>query len=155
MLVYRIQCASNKGPYRNYRYCIDHDEYSPESDKLRPGPESDGIDCITAKCYFGFLSLEQLLRWFTAKDRRNFRRAGLKVAVYKVPPKYVYVGGKQVAFVQRKGKIERILDPLTLEEMKFEGTWESLAPKPKNEKAKKGKRMAKDKVERLVPVIKF
>jgi hypothetical protein len=95
MYVYRVE-HPNKGlgPYQcNLTQDKDHLYEYPE----HPSPWCEGLE-IEEHEVCGFESKEKLLKWFTLKDLKDFRKEGLRVYKMHVVPNTVQIGERQVVF---------------------------------------------------------
>lgn len=109
--VYRVQNSRGIGPYHSFgnsealgeRLEI-HRTYTGADDPW-PSPWEDGV--LTSRTgfdayFFGFASMRDLRAWFSLRERKLLEDAGFHITVFRVPRKYVIVGGKQVAFQRDK-----------------------------------------------------
>ena len=57
--------------------------------------------------YCGFINLEQLIKWFNKKERRNLETQGFILAAYEAD--IVVYSNKQALFIPKKGNKRKIL----------------------------------------------
>lgn len=109
MRVYRVEDREGSGFYRSAETPWDElkGEYqtaprhpAPWADS-RLGPTWQSLEdlCDHRQWHFGFTSKASLKRWFWLKvDRVTMHKAGLRVAVYDIPEKFVRRGAAQCIF---------------------------------------------------------
>lgn len=93
---YRLANADNHGPYHS-----DHSaSFNRSGDEDHPSPNQDPVlrekweRLRRSSSYkFGFRSLEQLLDWFSYKDRLSLADVGFRIRIYENLP-IVYHGGE-------------------------------------------------------------
>lgn len=102
MLVYRVEHTETKsGPYqRSFSYNTDNMEFNQNCNyKDHPMPGSDGIFELKPEHLFGFVSLDQLFKWFHFEDDYwDFNRKGFGISVYEVNEDHILKGCSQCAF---------------------------------------------------------
>jgi hypothetical protein len=105
MLVYRIEDATNEGPYngplrieaREALPCLGAGICEVEARHPMPCDDIPLWDCKRSEAMrFGFASLEQLHAWFNAEERETLSGIGFSLATYDAGD--VLPGGRQVAF---------------------------------------------------------
>lgn len=114
---YRLANADNHGPYHS-----DHSaSFNRSGDEDHPSPNQDPVlrekweRLRRSSSYkFGFRSLEQLLDWFSYKDRLSLADVGFRIRIYENLP-IVYHGEKQSIAKLDSIQPIRILHPVTLE----------------------------------------
>lgn len=106
-LIFRIENTEGRGPYYNEQSIITHNMYSLHSSKVRPGPRGDIRlkPHVTPEQYYGFESLQDLRKWFTLKDIRNFKKHDYHLKIFSVNKRECHKGNKQVMFKRHKAKI--------------------------------------------------
>lgn len=115
MLVYRVETADRQGPYQGTAT-----NFIPHVHGIDPVKHpTPGVDMPTSgppwhPYRFGFKSRRQLQAWFNRLDRKLLASKGFHVQVYKVPPKWVSKGGKQLVFRPTYAKPVVRLEPVTL-----------------------------------------
>lgn len=79
----------------------------------RPMPQDDGISPSRIRKYhlFGFISPEDLQRWFFAADQALGNILGGRIHVYEVAKSHLILGGRQLIFDKRKA---RLIDTLPM-----------------------------------------
>lgn len=113
MIVYRVENAEGEGPYWHsvenaigisigtiHNKCHNH-----------PAPSEDIVDTqfdrFSNQWYYGCLSLEQLVKWFTLPENYFplLREKGFYIVAYECEDKDVAKGDKQCAF--KRGRARR------------------------------------------------
>jgi hypothetical protein len=104
MFIYRIQDADGFGPYQSSKVIRDiydhHNEIAYDPDSRTPSPYCEGLGPVEEFHRFGFASLEQLDRWFTAEEQAALFREGFELVVLEVPDYAVRVGQHQCKFIR-------------------------------------------------------
>ncbi len=97
MQVLRVEThAHGEGPYQ-----LDMGGSTAYGQPARPAPVDDipgWYDEDRSHWFFGFVDLEQLLRWWDEHEIEQMLRGGLQISVYRVPKHKVVVGDCQLAF---------------------------------------------------------
>jgi hypothetical protein len=110
-IVYRIQKENGIGPYHCYVSCSSWQDEFHTADNGRPGPYEDegfsaysldeALGANSENHYFGFKSLEDLMRWFNETERQKLAKHGYKI--YLVEARQVWYGKRQVIFKPSDG----------------------------------------------------
>lgn len=104
MYIYRIQNKYGRGPYTDFN-CHLWKEKS-HNDSNHPNPFQDGLrDNITfppEKWVCGFISLEQLSKWFTKQELINLYNHDFFITKLRIKKEYVQKGNKQIIFFLSK-----------------------------------------------------
>jgi len=92
MLVIRYEDAHGFGPYTNANlgFRLSHAN--------RPLPVDEGLGLISSATRSGFTSLDQLNRWFSARDQRRMEDLGFLRVEYEVPHTEVVYSNNQALF---------------------------------------------------------
>lgn len=99
-LARRIECETGHDPYE---HPCPHEDI-PEFRRLYYSPKG------TDPYYFGCVSRDQLLMWFSAQGLKTIEGLG-RVAVYEAAGSDVLHGETQVAFVKERAKLKAVLSP--------------------------------------------
>jgi hypothetical protein len=112
-IVYRWQDKDGDGPYGSgLSFSTGH------NDEAHPTPLQDKNPCsirtfayrmtykthgenIARKIYFGFDSMEQMNKWFTASEQKEMCENGFNLVKIEVNEEYIHRFGKQVMFYSR------------------------------------------------------
>jgi hypothetical protein len=115
--VYRIENSLGQGPYNGYDWQVQdkdntvvrNDLSSAHNDSLHPAPcedytsSGDSIQFAatrTKKYKCGFISTNQLHKWFSHYWLRILEQAGFTLQQYEVPDENVVIGKYQVLFIK-------------------------------------------------------
>ena len=109
MQVHRVETRSGDGPYRGDSYesvkdVVYHHNY--DGREMHPSPWTDGCypacsdsDYLQSQEFVcGFISEQQLRRWFASDERAGLSRHNFVHAVYDVDPQYIAEGDFQIMF---------------------------------------------------------
>lgn len=93
-----------------------------------PSPEAEGQpyslypDAYDPGCFFGFVSMDQLVEWFYVRDRVMLQGLGFVISVYEVEAEDWYPGTRQVCFrhqgqapVRREGLLDGVSERALME----------------------------------------
>jgi len=85
MYVFRVENKKGEGPYRNEAGIDSHlwgDEPHWGGDK-HPSPYDDGVPHYSTKHIFGFITMGQLLAWFSTEELAKLSRLGFYPRIVK------------------------------------------------------------------------
>lgn len=125
MRVYRVEDREGGGFYRSADTPWDDLQGGYQTAPRHPAPWADSRlapewNSLTSQrqWHFGFTSKASLKRWFWLKaDRVTMHKAGLRVAVYEVPEKFVRRGAAQCIFHEDYHCAEHMVEAIQLDKI--------------------------------------
>lgn len=124
MFVFRVESKiDGSGPYvgkTSSSSCWVYESKSNMNANHRPGPrECDKIYELYKtddfyKYNFGFISLSQLKKWFTARDRIILNKHNYICNVYEVDDNFVVKGTNQCCFIKDNAKLVQSIETNTI-----------------------------------------